>query len=145
MQHSVHGRFSVSWCDQVCLVTLEDSFNREGVLAMLDGVRTAWQCAGSPSGWAYVMDLHRWEGGTPDGFETSRDLLRWVVAHGAKRIVRIHLDSFLARMTEGRGVFEDIDVPVVTVASREAARDWLISQGTGCAGCEAWLADTRRE
>lgn len=143
MSRSVHGRFSICWCDQVCLIALEDSFNREGVIAMLDGVRTAWRDAGSPTGWAYVMDLHRWEGGTPDGFEASRDLLRWVVAHGATHIVRIHLDSFLARMTEGRGVFDDIEVPIVTVPTREAAQDWLQGRGIRCTGCETCLVGKR--
>lgn len=38
---NAHGEFSVQWFAQVCLVTLRDSFNREGVLAMAAGIRQA--------------------------------------------------------------------------------------------------------
>lgn len=143
MSRTAHGRFNICWCDQACLVVLEDSFNREGVEAMLEGIRAAWQAAGSPTGWAHVMDLHHWEGGTPDGFAASHELLRWVTAHGAQAIVRIHLDSFLARMTEGRGVFDDIDVPVITVATREEACEWLQARGIRCDGCALRFAGSR--
>ncbi|WP_417068189.1 hypothetical protein [Niveibacterium terrae] len=129
---NAHGEFSVQWFAQVCLVTLRDSFNREGVLAMAAGIRQAWLDAGQPTHWAHVMDLREWQGGTRDGFAASHELLMWNVAHGAKAIIRIHSAMFLARVTERQHVFDDISVPIITVSTPEQAWGWLETHGIAC-------------
>lgn len=135
MSLSAHGEFSVQWCDQICLVRLRGSFNREGVLAMLAGVRERWHAEGKPVRWAYVMDLRAWLGGTADGYAASHELLLWMVEHGAGAIVRIHASSFLAAVTVNQGVYVGIDVPVATVHTPEEAQAWLTANGFRC---EQW-------
>lgn len=141
MTNTAHGGFSIQWCDQVCLIVLCGSFNREGVMAMAAAIRQAWLEAGKPACWAHVMDLLQWEGGTADGFSASQELLHWSTAHGAEAVVRIHLGRFLARLTESRGVFDELQVPVITVSTREEAWNWLKSRGLFREGCRALFAE----
>lgn len=137
MSGNIHGVFSVRWCDEVCFVVLEESFNREGVLAMSAAIRQAWQAAGQPARWAHVMDLRRWQGGTPEGFAASHDLLAWNIAHGARAIVRIHALKILARITENQDVFAGIDIPILTTGSCAEAWRWLEAQGIACSHCKS--------
>jgi len=141
MLNTIHGQFSVRWCDQVCLVVLRGSFNREGVMALSSAVRQAWQDAGKPAQWAHVMDLRLWEGGTPESFAIARELVTWTVAHGVAAIVRIHHGNFLSRITERQGVLDDTGVPVVEFSSPEETWQWLDSRHLPCDACRALLAD----
>lgn len=136
MPYSPHGVCKVQWCDQVCFAILQGSFNSEGVLVMLASIQQAWRDAGEPEHWAHVMDLHQWQGGTESGFAASHELLVWATAHGAHAIVRIHTVGFLARVTENQGVFDGIEVPIITVTTREQAWDWLDTHGFRCDACK---------
>ncbi|MDP5240548.1 hypothetical protein Q9Q94_13470 [Uliginosibacterium sp. 31-16] len=132
MLHPPHGECKVYWCDQACFAVLQGSFNREGVLVMTAAIQQAWRDAGQPGHWAHVMDLHLWQGGTQSGFAASHDLLVWATSHGAHAILRIHTARFLARVTENQGVFNGIEVPVVTLNTREQAWEWLSANGFEC-------------
>ncbi len=140
MAKTAHGRFSVRWCDEVCLVELQGSFNREGVAALDRAIRAAWLEAGSPARWAHVMDLRKWEGGTPDSFQLARALAFWTVTHGAVAILRIQLANFLSRITDRQGVLEDTEVPVINCASPDEAWQWLESRALRCAACRTLTA-----
>ena len=96
---------------------------------MTESIQQAWRAAGQPDHWAHVMDLHQWQGGTESGFAASHALLAWATAHGAHAVVRIHQFNFLARVTEHQGVFDGIDVPIITVHTREEAWVWLEGHG----------------
>ncbi|WP_345531873.1 hypothetical protein [Viridibacterium curvum] len=124
----------------MCFAILEGSFNREGVLLMTASIQQAWQEAGQPARWAHVMDLHQWQGGTESGFAASHDLLAWAVANGAKAIIRIHAVEFLARVTENQGVFDGINVPIITIHTCDEAWQWLEAQGFDCESCKTPIA-----
>lgn len=141
MPYSPHGICKVQWCDQVCLAVLQGSFNTEGVQVMLAAIQQAWRDAGQPPHWAHVMDLHLWQGGTESGFAASHDLLVWAITHGAHAVIRIHTVRFLARVTESQGVFDGINVPVITVNTREQAWEWLESHGFCCETCKGLKRD----
>lgn len=140
MPHPPHGECKVYWCDQACFAVLQGSFNREGVLVMTAAIQQAWRDAGQPTHWAHVMDLHQWQGGTESGFAASHDLLVWATSHGADAIIRIHTVGFLARVTENQGVFDGIEVPVITVSAREQAWEWLSANGFECEACKRLAA-----
>lgn len=144
MSKAPHGTCTVRWYDQVCFAVLHGCFNEEGVFVMTESIQQAWRAAGQPDHWAHVMDLHQWQGGTESGFAASHALLAWATAHGAHAVVRIHKSSFLARVTEHQGVFDGINVPIITVRTREEAWDWLAGRGFRSHVREA-LAESDRE
>lgn len=143
MQATAHGQFSVLWCDDVCLLIMSGSFNREGVLKMSYAVRQAWQDAGRPARWAHVLDLRRWEGGTPESFTIARELVRWTTEHGVAAIVRIQHGNFLSRITERQGVLDEAGVPIVDFGNAEEAWKWLASRQLACESCAPLLAGQR--
>lgn len=142
MSRPAHGNCTVHWCDEVCLVVVKGSFNREGVSAMQTAIRTSWQDAGAPARWAHVMDLRQWEGGTPDSFATARELALWTVTHGAVAVLRIHCGSFLGRVTDRQGVLEDLGVPVIDCSSVGEAWQWLDQHGLACAACRGLIGES---
>lgn len=140
MTKSAHGHFSIAWCDQVCLVRLSGSFNREGVVALTAAVIQRWEEAGRPQVWAHVMDLRQWEGGTPDSFAAARELVAWTVSHGAAAIARLQSSNFLSRITDRQGVLDEAGVPIVDLSTPEETWRWLRSRGLLCEACQALLA-----
>lgn len=139
MVKPAHGSFSIDWCDQVCLVRLRGSFNREGVSALCSAVKQSWADVACPPRWAHVMDLRQWEGGTPDSFVAAREFADWTVAHGAKAIVRLQSGNFLSRITDRQGVLDEAGVPIVDLATPGDTWRWLESRGFACTSCQPLL------
>jgi hypothetical protein len=132
-----HGHVTVKWCDQSCLVVLTGAFNKQGAEHMATLVKQTWNAAGRPSRWAHVIDMRRWEGGTPDSFGVAQKLVDWTVAHGVAVIVQLEQGNFLSRIVEGQGTLKNATVPVGVFSDPQKALQWLQSHGLTCKGCEA--------
>jgi hypothetical protein len=135
MPSSIHGDCEVHWCGQMCLAVLRGAFNREGVARMAEAVRAAWHAAGEPGEWAHVVDLRRWEGGTPDSFEVAHELVNWTMAHGVCAIVRLCHSNFITRIVDRQGTLEDSTVPVMDFADPDEAWAWLQVRGLAREEC----------
>ncbi|WP_417066821.1 hypothetical protein [Niveibacterium terrae] len=130
---SAHGEYRFWRCGEVLAVEAAGTFNQEGASALFRDFRGFWLAQGSPSRWAYLIDVRRWEGSTPDAFELGKEMQFWCAEHGAQAFCRIHANTILDATFS-----RQIEIPTPVQQEKRVCSDlneawtWLKSRGFFC-------------
>lgn len=82
MNTSVHGDVAIIWVGNVCLSTLQGSFNEEGIANWFMLLQQEWLRQGKPAGWAHVLDMLGSQGRTSETTPLLRNAVTWSHHHG---------------------------------------------------------------
>lgn len=131
---SAHGEYRFWRCGDVLAVEAVGVFNQEGATDLFDDFREFWLAQDSPSRWAYLIDVRRWEGSTPEAFEQGREMQFWCGEHGAQVFCRVHARNILnAAFRHQIEILSSGQEDALMVCSDlDEAWAWLESRGFNC-------------
>lgn len=130
---SAHGEYRFWRRGDALAVEAIGSFNEEGATALFDDFREFWRAQGSPSRWAYLVDVRQWEGSTPEAFERGREMQFWCCEHGAQVFCRIQTNIILnAAFRKQIEILSSGQEDLMVCSAIDEAWAWLKSRGFDC-------------
>lgn len=123
-----HGSFTMAWNGPILVVTYQDTWNEEAVIALHAAARAAWTNCPLPQ-WAMLTNASQWDGGTPEVLHRWWNFFEDAVQHGMATVTDILPTSFHALLVKGLADRASSMVCYQRSANLAEAYLWLKSQG----------------
>lgn len=127
-----HGSFTMAWNGPILVVTYQDTWNEEAVIALHAAARAAWTNCPLPQ-WAMLTNASQWDGGTPEVLHRWWNFFEDAVQHGMATVTDILPTSFHALLVKGLADRASSMVCYQRSANLAEAYRWLKSQGYAAA------------
>lgn len=122
-----HGTFKITVTGQTIRVKLYDQWNYETSVRFCDEVKAeALLICNKP--WAFLIDLSKWELGTPDSFTPFLEVNKWASKHNQA------CEASIPNLFIHKEIIKQTDLAFTGVKTKmfkneTEAIDWLDSQG----------------
>lgn len=127
-----HGSFTMAWNGPILVVTYQDAWNEEAVIALHAAARAAWTNCPLPQ-WAMLTNASQWDGGTPEVLHRWWNFFEDAVQHGMTTVTDILPTSFHALLVKGLADRASSMVCYQRSENLAEAYRWLKSQGYSAA------------
>ncbi|NQZ87572.1 MAG: hypothetical protein HRT54_08315 [Colwellia sp.] len=127
-----HGTFDITTTGQTIRVRLYDQWNYETSVRFCHEAKTeALLICNRP--WAFLIDLSKWELGTPDCYAPFEDVNRWASKHNQI------CEASIIKLAIHQNIIEKTDLAFTGVKTKlfdneQEALFWLESQGVSTNG-----------